>query len=318
MISPGKRDILRVGDFLQRHGESLQLRQLNGEVGHEREIPEPSINRPGLALAGYFSYFAHRRIQVLGSAEISYLRGLPADRRRLRLDELMKRQIPALVVSRGMDIAEDIVGSTSEASIPLLRTQLVTMEFTNQATIKLESEFAPRTTVHGCMIDVGGIGILVRGPSGSGKSEAVLCLLERGWSLVSDDLVRLRRTGDEIVARSPELGFGHMEVRGLGIINPSALYGVGTIRLEKRLDLIVDLVPADQLHELERVGVVPSHDEVLGLKIPKVQLAVAPGRDVARLIEVAALNQKLRSYGHDTAVEFNRRLLETMRRDTIR
>ena len=190
---------------------------------------------------------------------------------------------------------------------------MVTMNFINAATVRLEWDFAPTSTEHGCMVDVMGIGILIRGESGSGKSETVLALLRRGASLVADDMVRIRNIeGRELIGTSPELGRSHMEVRGLGIIDVAALFGVGTFRTEKRLDLIVTLRPAEELNELDRVGLDKKHHKLLGMQIPHVELPVAPGRDMAQLIEVAALDQKLKSLGHDTAVEFNKKLLKKM------
>ena len=188
------------------------------------------------------------------------------------------------------------------------------MNYINAATVRLDWEFAPSISQHGCMVDVMGIGILIKGDSGTGKSETVLALLRRGASLVADDMVQVRNIEDrELIATAPELGRSHMEVRGLGIINVAALFGVGTFRTEKRLDMVVKLTRAEDLNEMERTGLDRHTVDVLGLEIPHIELPVAPGRDMAQLIEVAALDQKLKSLGHDSAVEFNKKLLKKMR-----
>lgn len=188
------------------------------------------------------------------------------------------------------------------------------MNYINSATVRLDWEFAPTTTEHGCMVDVMGIGILIRGDSGTGKSETVLALLRRGASLVADDMVRIRNIEDrELIATAPELGRSYMEVRGLGIINVAALFGVGTVRTEKRLDLVVNLKWEENMNDVDRIGLDRASLDVLGMEVPHIELPVAPGRDLAQLIEVAALDQKLKALGHDSAVEFNKKLLKRMR-----
>ena len=305
---------VNIADFFERHGEELRMKLIGTRSGFDRDILEPTVNRPGLALAGYYSYFAHHRIQVIGKAERSYLKHLDATEKRTRFNDLCQRPIPCIIVSRGDTISAASVEIANKAKLSVFQTTMVTMRFINAATVRLEWEFASRTTQHGSMVDVMGIGILVRGESGTGKSETVLSLVRRGASLVSDDLVHVRNfEGREIIASAPELGQNHMEVRGLGIINVPALFGVGTIRTEKRLDLVITLRPADQMNEVDRIGLDRGHYNLLGMKVPHVELPVAPGRDIAQLIEVAALDQKLKALGHDSAVEFNKKLLKMMR-----
>ena len=283
------------------------------DAGFDREILEPTINRPGLALSGFYKYFALHRIQVIGQAERSYLRHLSEANAEKRFADLCRQRIPCIVVSRGQHLSESLLTLAGDAGISVFQTSMVTMNYINAATVRLDWEFAPTLSRHGCMVDVMGIGILLEGESGTGKSEAVLGLLRRGSSLVADDLVRLRNLEDrELIATSPDLGRSYMEVRGLGIINVSALFGVGSLRTEKRLDLIITLKKESEMNEMERVGVEGRTMEILGLAIPHIQLPVAPGRDMAQLIEVAALDQKLRALGHDSAVEFNKKLLKRM------
>jgi HPr kinase/phosphorylase len=197
--------------------------------------------------------------------------------------------------------------------IAIFRTPMVTMRFINAATIGLEMDFAPVTTEHGSMVDIMGIGALVRGSSGVGKSECVLGLIERGYSLVSDDVTRFRvLDGRALVGTAPDLTRYHMEVRGLGIINVASIFGVGSIRIEKRLDLVVTLKDWQELEEVDRIGLEQEFYEILGIRIPHITIPVRTGRDLARLVEVAALDQKLKSLGQNSAVEFNQRLLNFM------
>lgn len=281
--------------------------------GYDRKILEPTINRPGLALSGFYKYFALHRIQVIGQAERSYLRHLSEPNAKKRFFDLCRQQIPCIVVSRGQHLPPCLLEIANNAGISVFQTSMVTMNYINAATVRLDWEFAPTTTLHGCMVDVTGIGILIQGDSGTGKSETVLGLLRRGASLVADDMVRLRNLQDrEMIATAPELGRSYMEVRGLGIINVAALFGAGTFRTEKRLDLVITLKKEASLNDVDRVGMDRQTLDILGLQIPHIELPVAAGRDMAQLIEVAALDQKLKALGHDSAVEFNKKLLKRM------
>ncbi|MEX2581291.1 MAG: HPr(Ser) kinase/phosphatase [Verrucomicrobiales bacterium] len=304
---------LKVGSFYKRHAKELAMKLVGSDEGFKREVLEPTINRPGLALTGFYKYFALHRIQVIGLAERSYLRHLNQQNAEKRFTDLCRQKIPCIVVSRGQDLPGNLLQIANDAGIAVFQTSMVTMNYINAATVRLDWEFAPCTTEHGCMVDVMGIGILIRGDSGTGKSETVLALLRRGASLVADDMVRIRNIEDrELIATAPELGRSHMEVRGLGIINVAALFGVGTFRTEKRLDLIVTLKRETDMNEMERIGLDRDSAHLLGLEIPHIQLPVAPGRDMAQLVEVAALDQKLKALGHDSAVEFNKKLLKRM------
>lgn len=305
---------VKVGDFFERYHTSLFMNLAGSDVGFSREILEPTINRPGLALSGFYKYFALHRMQVIGQAERSYLRHLSEVNAEKRFSELCRQRIPCIVVSRGQNLTPSLLSIATEAGISVFETSMVTMNYINAATVRLDWEFAPTTSRHGCMVDVMGIGILIEGESGTGKSEAVLGLLRRGASLVADDLVRLRNLSDrELIATSPDLGRSYMEVRGLGIINVSALFGVGTMRTEKRLDLVITLKKEATMNEIDRFSGARQTIDILGLPIPHIELPVAPGRDMAQLIEIAALDQKLRALGHDAAEEFNKKLLKRMR-----
>jgi len=308
---------LTVGEWYTRHSEALQLRLVGPAVGFDRVIREPTINRPGLALSGFFAYFAFKRIQVLGSAEQSYLRSLGKDEVRGRCRDLFSHAIPCVVISRAAKPPAALLEEAGAAGVAVFRTPLITMRFINAATILLESDFAPVISEYGSMVDILGIGVMIRGSSGIGKSECVLGLIERGYSLVSDDMTRIRAIeGRDLIGAAPELTRHHMEVRGIGIINVAAIFGISSTRLEKRLDLVVTLKDWQELEEVDRIGLEQEFYEILGILVPHVTIPVRTGRDLARLIEVAALDQKLKSTGQNSALEFNERLLRKMQKQS--
>jgi HPr kinase/phosphorylase len=309
---------ITVEEFFRTNEKALKLRLVGSDAGFKRKISEPSVNRPGLALSGFFTYFAYKRVQIIGNSEHSFLEGLEPKLRAARFSQLCSWEIPCLIVARGHRLSEDLVAIANEAGISVFQTSMITMKFINAATIKLEWAFAPTMLVHGCLVDVQGIGVLVQGKSGCGKSESVIGLLQRGASLVADDAVRLRLVEErEIVGSAPEMTRNMIEIRGLGILNVAALFGVGSVRMSKRLDLAVNLVHLQESNDLERVGMENQTTEVMGMTIAKVDIPVAPGRDVAGLIELAALNYKLRTFGYNSAVEFDQRLLKKMADDQI-
>lgn len=304
---------LKVGEFYERHRETLRLRLLGTDVGFQRRISEPTVNRPGLALAGFYEYFAKKRIQVIGFQEFSYIQSLPVAAQRQRFGELCSQELPCLIMCRRLELPKSLLSIANQAGISVFQTSMTTMRFLNAATIALEIDFSPSVSDHASMVDVKGMGILLRGQSGAGKSETVLGLLERGHCLIADDLVHLRSIeGREVMASAPAHSRYHMEVRGLGIINVASLYGIGAIRPEKRLDLVVQLVSPKSMNEVERVGAEPKTTSILGITVPLVELPVAAGRDMAQLVEVAALDQKLKNLGHNSALEFSKNLLNMM------
>jgi HPr kinase/phosphorylase len=305
--------IVTVESFYERHAEKLQLKLEGQRVGFNRKIREPTINRPGLALSGFYTYFAEKRLQVLGAAEQSYLKSLSSKIRTQRFRKLCEQKVPCLVASRGAHVEPELLAVADEAGVAVFRTPMVTMKFINAATIALEMDFAPTVTEFGSMVDILGVGVLIRGASGVGKSECVLGLIERGYSLVSDDVTRIKSLeGRELMATSPDLTRNHMEVRGIGIINVISVFGVGSIRNEKRLDLVVTLKDWQELDEVDRIGLDQEFYEILKLQVPHITIPVRPGRDIARLVEVAAMDQKLKAMGQNSALEFNTRLLKLM------
>src|SRR3954447_9204619 len=305
--------IVTVESFYNSHAENLQMKLEGARVGVHWKVREPTINRAGLALSGFYTYFAEKRVQVLGAAENSYLKSLPYKLRVARLRKLCEHKIPCLVMSRGFHLSPELLAVTRHAKTAVFRTPMITMKFINAATIALEMDFSPTVTEFGSMVDILGVGVLIRGASGIGKSECVLGLIERGYSLVADDVTRITMVeGRELMAAAPELTRNHMEVRGIGIIDVAKVFGVGSIRVEKRLDLVVTLKEWEDVEEVDRVGLDRKFYEILGLKVPHVTIPVRPGRDMARLIEVAAMDEKLKGLGQNAAVDFNTRLLRLM------
>ena len=315
MPAPGI-EIPSVGRFFAAHADELGLELVAGKKGLDRLIREPTVNRPGLALSGFYKYFAPKRVQVFGSAELSYLQNLPATERKERMRRFFACTIPCLVVARRAKLPAGLAEMANEAGVPLFRTPMITMKFINAATIALEFEFAPRRSEHGSMVDILGVGTLIRGASGIGKSECVLSLLERGYSLVSDDVTRFRAfEGREVIGTSADLTRFHMEVRGIGIINVASIFGVRSIRTEKTLDLVVTLKDWQEMEDVDRHGLQRQYYKILGISVPHVIIPVRMGRDLGRLVEVAALDQKLKSHGIDSAHEFNERLIASMKPD---
>lgn len=298
-----------VEQFYKEHGPALGMKLLTGDRGLDRVIREPTVNRPGLALSGFTRYFAYKRMQVMGHAEVFYLREQRREERHSRYAYLFAYKIPCVVFSRNLKPDKEFLEAAEQAGVPIFSTPLVTMKFINKATLDLEMMFAPRTSEHGCMVDILGVGVIIKGASGIGKSEAVLALIERGYSLVADDVVRaVLIDGRDVLCTSSELTRDHMEVRGIGIINVAQMFGVRAIRKEKSLDLVVTLMQWEEVKDVERLGIDEEKVEVLGVEIPHVTIPVRPGHDNARLIEVAAFQVKLRKSGYNAADELDKRL----------
>src|ERR1051326_696482 len=303
--------VVTVEGFYNSHAEKLQMKLEGPRVGFHRKIREPTINRPGLALSGFYTYFAEKRVQVLGAAEHSYLKSLSSTLRVRRFQRMCEHKIPCLVMSRGFHLAPELVAVAAAAKIAVFRTPMITMKFSDAATIALEMDFSPTVTEFGSMVDILGVGVLIRGASGIGKSECVLGLIERGYSLVADDVTRITMLeGRELMAAAPELTRNHMEVRGIGIIDVAKVFGIKSIRVEKRLDLVATLKEWQEVEQVDGIGLDREFYEILGLKVPHVTIPVRPGRDMARLVEVAAMDEKLKGLGQNAAVDFNTKLLD--------
>ena len=299
--------------FFREQAEPLEMRLVAGENGLGRAIIEPTVNRPSLALAGFTKYIAFKRIQVIGNAEAYYLKSLSVQDRIKRYRKLCSYKIPCIVFTRNLRIDRELKAIANEIGVPIFHTPMVTMRFVNLATIELDLLFAPRETTQGSMVDVHGVGVLIRGESGIGKSETVLELIERGYSLVADDVTKMTLLdGREIVGTSSELARNHMEVRGIGIINVAAMFGAKSVRTEKRLDLVISLKAWKDVKDIDRLGLDEDYMRILGIKVRKISIPVRPGRNLARLIEVASLSTKLSASGYNPARELNDRLIASM------
>ena len=308
-----QRDVVTVERFYTDHADALELKLVAGANGLKRIIREPTVNRPGLVLAGFRRYFANRRVQVMGNAECHFLKSLPPEQREARYRELFSFKVPCVVFSRSLSPDKMFLKIAEEQNVPVFKCPLITMKFINLATLALEGMFAPRSTEMGSMVDILGIGVIIKGESGIGKSECVLALLERGYALLADDITRVSLLdGREVMGTSSELTRHHMEVRGIGIINVQQMFGVRSIRREKRVDLVVTLKSWEQVPDVDRVGMDEQYLQILGVDVPHMIIPVRPGRDLARLVEVAAFQTKLKQSGYNPAKELNDTLIARM------
>jgi HPr kinase/phosphorylase len=308
-----QRDTVTVERFYTEHAGTLQLSLLAGARGLKRIIREPTVNRPGLLLSGFTKYFASRRVQVIGNAEAYFLKSLPPAERAKRYTILFSYKIPCVIYGRNLPPDRLFLKAAERKDVPVFKCPLITMKFINLATLALETMFAPHATEMGSMVDILGVGVIIRGESGIGKSESVLALVERGYSLVADDITKVTLLeGREVIGTSAEITRDHMEVRGIGIINVAAMFGVKSIRKEKRVDLVVTLKPWEEVPDVDRLGMEQEFVKILGIDIPHITIPVRPGRDLARLIEVAAFHAKLKGGGYNPAQELNERLLSKL------
>ena len=297
-----------VRELLGEAAEAFGFRLLAGEAGLSRPITSPRIQKPGLALAGFSRYVREGRVQVLGKSEIAFLAELPAERRVQAIRWLCATPMTCIVITTGLAPPVELTAEAETLGIPLLQTPLGTGETIDQLGRFLEVRLAPVVTEHGVLVDVYGLGVLLLGESGVGKSECALDLIVRGHRLIADDVVEIHRLGGNLVGTAHELSRYHMELRGIGIINIKELFGVAAVRQQKYLELVVRLDHWQQGKEYDRLGVEPQSYTILGMGVPYIEMPVAPGRHLSVLIEVAARNQLLRMRGYHPAQELTRRL----------
>ena len=299
-----------VKKFLEAGRKRLSLAIVAGEGGLDRPIREPALNRPGLALAGFYKYFPVKRIQLIGYAEFSYIMALDPRVRAERMERLFATRVPCIVYSRRRKPGELAVALAEKYSVPLLRTQMITGLFANAATILMEELSAPRMRIHATMMEVAGIGVLIEGAPGIGKSETALGLIKRGYALVADDCTELKPSSDgTLIGSAVPLTQFYMEIRGLGIIYVPSIFGVAAVRGEKQVDLVVTLRRQGECDdEIDRTGESVLHRTFLGVEVPQVIVPVAPGRDLVNIVETVAQEFKLRLSGQIAHVDLDERI----------
>jgi len=300
---------VRTIDILKR----FNLELISGEEGINRPITTSDISRPGIEMAGYFEYYPAERIQLLGMTELSFYAGLTERDKASRMERLCTDITPAIIVTRGLEVPKELIEASERESVPVLRATMKTTRFSSRLTNFLESKLAPTTAVHGVLVDIYGIGVLITGKSGVGKSETALELVKRGHRLVADDCVEIRQEDqDTLVGTSPELIEHLLEIRGLGIINVMTLFGAGAVRSNKRITLVINLEIWDSKKQYDRLGLDEEKMKIIDTEITKLTLPVRPGRNLAVIIEVAAMNWRLKRMGVNAAQQFTERLSDVI------
>ncbi|MBL4955002.1 HPr kinase/phosphorylase [Neobacillus sp. YIM B02564] len=293
--------------------EKFNLELISGEEGINRPITMSDISRPGIEMAGYFEYYPAERVQLLGKTELSFYSGLSSRDKASRMERLCTDITPGIIVTRGLEVPLELIEASEREAVPVLRTNMKTTRFFSRLTNYLESMLAPTTAVHGVLVDVYGIGVLITGKSGVGKSETALELVKRGHRLVADDCVEIRQEDqDTLVGTSPELIEHLLEIRGLGIINVMTLFGAGAVRSNKRITLVINLELWDPKKQYDRLGLDEEKVKIIDTEVTKLTVPVRPGRNLAVIIEVAAMNYRLKRMGVNAAQQFTARLSDVI------
>jgi len=291
--------------------EKFDLQIISGQEGIGRYITTSDISRPGLEMAGYFTHYPANRVQLLGKTELSFFELLPEADRRDRMMQLCSQNTPAIIISRGLEVPPELIAASNENHVPVLKTKLTTTRFSSRLTNFLESKLAPTTAIHGVLVDVYGIGVLLIGKSGVGKSETALELVKKGHRLVADDCVEIRQESENLLIGSPPPLLEHLlEIRGIGIIDIMTLFGASAVRSYKRITLVVELENWDSEKSYDRLGLDEEKMRIIDTNLTKLTIPVQPGRNVSVIIEVAAMNYRLKKMGVNAAEEFSRRLDE--------
>ena len=291
--------------------KELQLTVLSPSTKTEWDIRTTDLNRPGMQFCGFYEYFAFERPQVIGKVEMTYLENMDPPARRMMLKKYFSYDMPCVIICRGMTPPDDLLDAARARNIAVYQSTMVTTKFTFTAINYLNRCLAPRVTRHGVLVDVYGVGVLITGESGVGKSEAALELVKRGHQLVADDVVDIRRVSEtRLVGESPEMIRYFMEIRGIGIIDIRAMYGIGAVIPSKSIDLVIHLEHWVRERNYDRLGMVEEGTEILEVNVPRIVLPVRPGRNLAIVIEVAARNLSLRKLGYNAAKTLDERLIE--------
>lgn len=274
-------------------------------------VKSNDINRPGLELAGYYNYFSNERVQIIGKAEVNYLNDMECELKKRRVKKYLDLGVEFIIITRGLNYPFEFIEYAIENNIWLLRTDMTTTSFINKIIMYLSEKFSPETRVHGVLMDVYGVGILITGNSGIGKSETALELIKRGHRLVSDDAVDIKNVDGRLKGTSPSITSGLMEVRGIGIVNIASLYGISSILIKKTINLVVELVHFDETGDYDRLGDQYNYENILGVDIRKVVIPISPGRNIAIILETAAVNYRQSLISTETAVDIiQRRTME--------
>ncbi|MCA1040414.1 HPr(Ser) kinase/phosphatase [Bacillus infantis] len=293
--------------------EKFNLELISGEEGINRPITTSDISRPGLEMAGFFDYYPAERIQLIGKTEMSFAEKLSDADRQNRMESLCTDITPGIIITRDMEVPEGLIEASEREAVPVMRSKQKTTRFSGLLTNFLESKLAPTTAVHGVLVDIYGVGVLITGKSGVGKSETALELVKRGHRLVADDCVEIRQEDEDyLVGTSPELIEHLLEIRGLGIINVMTLFGAGAVRSNKRISLVMNLELWDQKKQYDRLGLDEEKMKIIDTDITRLTIPVRPGRNLAVIIEVAAMNFRLKRMGVNAAEQFTSRLSDVI------
>ncbi len=303
---------VKVSELVQQ----FQLEVIAGEQGLKRTITVDDLNRPGLEMAGYFEYHPQERVQLLGKTELAFFAMLTAEERKERMQRICSDLTPCFVVTRSLEVPQELIDISNEKNLPVLRSSMATTILSSKITGFLERKLAPTATIHGVLCDVYGVGMLITGTSGIGKSETALELVKRGHRLVADDAVEIRQTSDnQLHGTAPELIRHLLEIRGVGIINAMTLFGAGAVRNNKRITLVVRLENWQQDKQYDRLGLDEETTRIIDTDVPLVTIPVRPGRNLAVIIEVAAMNYRLKQMGLNAALQFTNKLTATIAED---
>ncbi|MGE8080582.1 HPr(Ser) kinase/phosphatase [Peribacillus loiseleuriae] len=300
---------VRVKDLV----DTFNLELVSGEEGINRPIITSDLSRPGLEIAGFFDFYPAERIQLLGMTEMSFFEKLSASERTSRMENLCRDITPGIIISRGHEVPEELILASEQQSVPVMRSSMKTTRLFSHLTNFLESKLAPTTAVHGVLIDIYGVGVMITGKSGVGKSETALELVKRGHRLIADDCVEIRQEDqDTLVGNAPELIEHLLEIRGLGIINVMTLFGAGAVRSNKKISLVINLELWEKNKQYDRVGLDEEKVKIIDTEVTKLTVPVRPGRNLAVIIEVAAMNFRLKRMGVNAAEIFSSRLNNTI------
>ncbi|MCF6094561.1 HPr(Ser) kinase/phosphatase [Microaerobacter geothermalis] len=301
------------GVYVRELVNHFQLKVISGKDELKRAIKVPDISRPGLELAGYFHFYPAKRIQLLGLTEMTFFEHLSSEEKKDRMKRLCHPDTPCICVTRSLDVPDELLEASEESGIPVLQSSLSTTKLISKMTSFLENRLAPVTTLHGVLVDVYGVGVLLIGSSGIGKSETALELVKRGHRLVADDAVEIRQTTEnQLIGSAPELIQHLLEIRGVGIINIMTLFGAGAIRNFKKIALVMKLEAWDPQKQYERLGLDEQKMKIIDTELPVMTIPVKPGRNLAVIVEVASMNFRLKRMGYNAAVHFSKKLTDTI------